>query len=214
MTKSNQRGFSLVEGLLIFIAVALIAFVGYYIWHSNQTTNKVVSASATTKSNATAKTIEVDPTAKWTVGSSNEGQFSIKYPSMWVQPSCKADFPRAIYLGPDASSVLHCASEFFGQMSVTSTAGAKSDDAFDFSSGYVDFVKKSITVDGVAGQVITATTYGQTGGNGSLVDGSKVVEYQFTTNGNTYTARYVQLPSETDVLSEFTTMVTKTLKFE
>ncbi|MGC1177422.1 MAG: hypothetical protein WA843_05110 [Candidatus Saccharimonadales bacterium] len=60
-TKSNQKGFSLVEGLLIVIAVALIAFVGYYVWHSQKEANKTLNA-ASKSSQATTPKADTKPT--------------------------------------------------------------------------------------------------------------------------------------------------------
>lgn len=43
MPKLDQKGFSLIEGLLTVIAVLLVVFVGYYVWHSQQNANKTLS---------------------------------------------------------------------------------------------------------------------------------------------------------------------------
>lgn len=49
MTRFNQKGFALVETLLILIILAMIGGTGYYVWHSKQETNKsLVSSSKTT----------------------------------------------------------------------------------------------------------------------------------------------------------------------
>jgi hypothetical protein len=42
MKKLNHRGFSLIEGLLLVIALCLIVFVGYYVWHSQHTANSTL----------------------------------------------------------------------------------------------------------------------------------------------------------------------------
>jgi flagellin-like protein len=39
----NQKGFSAIEGLLIFIIVAIIAGAGWYVWDSNKKTNNILS---------------------------------------------------------------------------------------------------------------------------------------------------------------------------
>lgn len=44
-TKYNQKGFSLIEGLLILIAVTLIAFVGYYVWHAQRSANDTLDTA-------------------------------------------------------------------------------------------------------------------------------------------------------------------------
>jgi hypothetical protein len=46
-TTSRQKGFSTVEGLLVVIIVLLIGFIGYYVWHSNRQTDKVLDTSKT-----------------------------------------------------------------------------------------------------------------------------------------------------------------------
>jgi type II secretory pathway pseudopilin PulG len=44
----NQKGFSLIEGLLLVIAVGLVVFVGYYVWHSQKQTDKTLNTAAKT----------------------------------------------------------------------------------------------------------------------------------------------------------------------
>ncbi|HEX7633488.1 MAG TPA: prepilin-type N-terminal cleavage/methylation domain-containing protein [Candidatus Saccharimonadales bacterium] len=44
--KMNQKGFSLIEGLLVIIALALVIFVGYYVYHSQKQTDKTYSTAA------------------------------------------------------------------------------------------------------------------------------------------------------------------------
>lgn len=53
----NQKGFSLVEGLLVIIALAIVGGVGYYVYHTQQETSKTVDTAKTTnQSTATAST--------------------------------------------------------------------------------------------------------------------------------------------------------------
>lgn len=44
----NQKGFALVESLLILIIFLLIGFVGYYVWHSRNSDNKSLDTSSKT----------------------------------------------------------------------------------------------------------------------------------------------------------------------
>jgi type II secretory pathway pseudopilin PulG len=51
--KHNQKGFSLIEGLLLVIAIALVAGVGYYVYSSNKKTNESLNnASKVSQSTA------------------------------------------------------------------------------------------------------------------------------------------------------------------
>ena len=56
MKKLNQKGFGLVEGLLILIAVTLIGFVGYYIYHTQKQADKnlTIPSTSNTVSNKTS----------------------------------------------------------------------------------------------------------------------------------------------------------------
>ena len=50
----TQKGFALVESLLILIIVLLVGFIGYYVWHTKSQTNKTLDTAAST--NQTAQT--------------------------------------------------------------------------------------------------------------------------------------------------------------
>lgn len=59
--KKNQQGFTLVEGLLIVIALALIIFVGYYVWNSQQkSTDTLESATKSSENASPAKKTAAD----------------------------------------------------------------------------------------------------------------------------------------------------------
>jgi hypothetical protein len=57
----NQKGFSAIEGLLIFIIVGIIAGVGWYVWDSNKKTNDI----------------------NWLLFKASNGKYSIKIPDGW-----------------------------------------------------------------------------------------------------------------------------------
>lgn len=44
--KSGQRGFTVVETLLVLILLAIIGFTGYYVWHTQKNTNSTYNNSA------------------------------------------------------------------------------------------------------------------------------------------------------------------------
>lgn len=48
MKRLNQKGFGLIESLLIVIALALVVFVGYYVWHTQQQDDKTPTNSSQT----------------------------------------------------------------------------------------------------------------------------------------------------------------------
>ena len=61
----NSSGFTLVEALLIILIVAILGFAGYYVWHSQKTSDKTVStsstAASTTKKDASASSTPNQP---------------------------------------------------------------------------------------------------------------------------------------------------------
>lgn len=228
--KRTGIGFFRIVVLVIFLGVA--GFLGWFVWQSKTNTEKSLSNTERAQSEVIGnreKNTEIrdqvpagDITADWTPYSSQKGKFSLRYPKTWVQPtnrdSCSPDlFDRAVYLGPDAESVLKCASEYFGQMSVSSVDGDKKSD-YDLGAGYKDVTRKDVVVNGVAGQRVSGVTTAPSADvTFSPIEGTVEVRYIFFTNGATYIARYTQAPKghspSANVLSDFDLMVTKTLKF-
>jgi hypothetical protein len=90
--RKNQKGFSAVEGLLIFIIVAIIAGVGWYVWDSNKKTNNILnsadkSSNATpisTKKKTTTDKTTPDPYSGWKGYTNSKYGISFKYPTTWA----------------------------------------------------------------------------------------------------------------------------------
>jgi len=222
--KTDQKGFSLVESLLVIIAVAVVAFVGYYVYHTNQQSQaKLEAANKSTESSNHKSTKPIDPTAGWKTYTSEEGKFTVKYPNDWSSPShpdfCGDFLKTDLETGPNDRSVISCGAD--GQVSEVSVQALMGDKTQDpaymlQASDYADITKSAVTVDGVSGQLLTGKSLSPSGTvESALPDGTLVQEYVFLHNGMTYIARYTQLPlGGSGAQDTFTTMVTKTLKFE
>lgn len=59
--KNNQKGFGVVEGLLIIVIVGLLGFVGWYVWHSKQSTDNTYNAATSANSTSTSPTNSATP---------------------------------------------------------------------------------------------------------------------------------------------------------
>ncbi|PJE65465.1 hypothetical protein COU91_01495, partial [Candidatus Saccharibacteria bacterium CG10_big_fil_rev_8_21_14_0_10_47_8] len=44
MTLKNQKGFTLIESLLVVLILAVVGFAGYYVWHTRHESNKSSNA--------------------------------------------------------------------------------------------------------------------------------------------------------------------------
>jgi predicted negative regulator of RcsB-dependent stress response len=67
--KKDERGFSPIETILVLVIVAVIGFVGWFVYHAKQTTDKSLNAANTTSNNAGPKFT----TKKQAAASSNTG---------------------------------------------------------------------------------------------------------------------------------------------
>lgn len=54
--KNMQKGFALVEALLVILIVAVVGFGGYYVWHTQKNSNSTASNAATAKTSKPAQT--------------------------------------------------------------------------------------------------------------------------------------------------------------
>jgi hypothetical protein len=212
--RKDQKGFTLIEGLLIIIALTLIVGVGFYVTNANKD-KKDDTAPTTSKTSEKTKPV-ADPAADWTSYSSPLGKFSVKYPKSWVTASnpdaCSNTAESGIFmLGANSSSVGKCASDAAGQITITWRTDRQV--CSDLSSdAWTQDSKQSVTIGGVSATKIEATAK-EVQGIGAAPAGTKTVQYCTVANNATYIADYTQLSGYPDALSDFNTMVTKTLKF-
>lgn len=219
----TQKGFGHLLILAMVVLVVAVSGVSYFVWQKNKPSPKPAASTGAGANMTAASTID---TSTWKSYSSVEGQFSLKYSDNWVTADNPAGCTPGIALfGPDKHSVGTCGSENFGQISVVSSEG-NSVDSEDLSTdpGFNHAQISAITVDGVTGkriQVVAGSDPGGEGdfsfqaGSGAYPVGTTVVRYLFSANNRTYEATYVHKPSGTkDVMADFDTMISKTLKFQ
>lgn len=77
MKQLGNKGFSLVEGLLILIALSLIGGIGYYVYNSNKKVDQTLSKSDS--SSSSKKVVE-----SGTVYNDKNGLYSFKLPKNWT----------------------------------------------------------------------------------------------------------------------------------
>jgi len=83
MKKINNKGFTLVETLLIILIVLITAFGGFFVWQNISKNKKPKDDSpktAVTKTQPNKK----DPYAGWKTACSDLGGLCMKYPSTWT----------------------------------------------------------------------------------------------------------------------------------
>lgn len=82
MKKLNQKGFGLIEGLLIVIAITLIGFTGYYVWNSHKNDDAPVITQQKTSTSVKTK-VEKDETADWLLYQAPSGNYKLRLPDGW-----------------------------------------------------------------------------------------------------------------------------------
>lgn len=113
--QKNQIGFTVVEGLLIILVVAVIGFGGYYVWHTQHNKTKPVSvvstSSSKTTTNAKTSTTPPNPYAGWKTYTLTDERLTFQYPSDWtlsgnqITPSEEGDSQYSDYVGLSAPGV-------------------------------------------------------------------------------------------------------------
>lgn len=214
---------STIKTVLVIGAILVIGGTGWFVWQAKDKTNKTLTNTAQSqgepvRADSTNKTTEtpVDPTKDWVSYSNKAGVFQLKHPKSWVSAknpeSCSEEL---VLFGGNAASVGICASEEGGQISVSSTAGKHDDDFALDKAHYSGYTQTVVEINGVQGSISTGTYKDHASDVvGGYPDGTKIVQYVFVANNDrTYVARYAQKPTYPNVLADFTTMVTKTLKF-
>jgi hypothetical protein len=222
--KKTQHGFSVVEGLLIFVIVAIIGGTGWYVMSANSKTNDTLNKAGLGTAVKSSKKKQASPTAappaavppSWKAYTNKEGNFSLEYPAAWAtSPHPEFCASGSLLLGANSSSVGRCGSDSGSQMYVSSISGDTRTTSELQTANYPDLKTEAITVNGVVGKKQTGTFKGTGEGLGPS-DGTQTVAYTFYSGGRTYSAVYDSKLDDTvlpNVLSDFNLMVTKTLKF-
>lgn len=81
MIKADQKGFSVIEALLILVAIGILGFTGWFVYHTRQTADKDLSSNNST--DPTYKKALADPYKDWKSASLKYEKMSFKYPSTW-----------------------------------------------------------------------------------------------------------------------------------
>jgi len=79
---NNNKGFTLVEVLMLIVVLVLIGGIGYLGY--KQVNKKSKTSTSSTTAATTAKTAAVDPYAGWKTGTLKYEKLSYKYPSNWT----------------------------------------------------------------------------------------------------------------------------------
>lgn len=221
---TSKNSFTLVH---VTIVVLVVAIIGLSIWliydRSKQNSDTQKSAATTQAVQEKPKATQdkpvaekrVDPTADWVVLSSREGRFSLKHPASWVQPSNpEACSPGIVLLSSSQELSRMCATDGGSHMAIIGQRGDHRDSFHMDKTYYPDVVSASVIVDGVTGKRYEGTYKMLSGEDGiGPQDGDREVMYVFYVNDYTYTATY-RVTGYPDVLADFDTMVTETLRFQ
>ncbi len=78
--KTNQKGFTAVEGLLIVLILVVIGAVGYMVYRNDHNAKTTNTATKTTVAKQTKATNNVT----WETYSNQQGGFTYQYPSNWT----------------------------------------------------------------------------------------------------------------------------------
>lgn len=221
--KNNEQGFSALEIILIVVIVAMVGGVSWFVWNSKNKTNATYnnSTNATTsvkpaKGTATKTSpTPLDPTSSWTPYGDTSNKLSLRYPTTWVKAThpelCSAGI---LLLGPTAQSVGACGSGNVGEVEIVAQEGDQRTTNGGFSTpDYSDIQSSTVNVDSVGGKKYSATLV-QPSLGADMAPGTKMVAYEFYSNGKTYDFSYRQAPTYPDALSDFDLLVTKTVKFQ
>lgn len=224
--KFSQKGFAVLETLLILVILAIIGGTGWYVYKSKNDIYQSYDSTGNSQNSIPKKPAAKADTSTWKDYTNKAGRFSLKYPSSWVTAANPDQCTEGLALfGPDQQSVGKCATEGSGQISIVSYEAQSVDDR-DLSTdpGFKNASVSTVKVDNVSGKRIAVTASTDPGGEGDFSVqagpmaypvGTKIVEYLFYTNGRAYVATYIQKPTGSkDVLADFDAMMQQTFKFE
>lgn len=99
----TEKGFALVEGLLILVIVGMLGGLGWYVWNTNKNTNESLT-SADTVANSSAAKYSKKPTSPtfnklpngWTEYKNDEKGLRLGYPKVWGALAFRQEFQQLV----------------------------------------------------------------------------------------------------------------------
>lgn len=222
--RKNEKGFGLVELILIIVVIGLIVAVGWLFFDrqkekNNETTGNNVQQQVVKNTEIQEET-KPDPTASWQTYTNDNGKFSFKYPPTWMFANnpeyCSEGLVLfGVKMENGQSSAGKCGADgarAFGQMSVTWRTDRADLSLCGLSDSWSVDTKDSTKVAGVPAVKTSGTYIANDEDMGGNAKGNKVVQYCFVANNSQYLASYTKWADYPDALSDFDQMVTRTFK--
>lgn len=123
MKKSNQRGFSPIETVLVLVIVGLIAFVAWYVFHAKSNTDTTLGNAANTQTEVSKQTKKTTtPATKPAATEVVTTKTDSKLGQYLADPSNKALYT----YGADTTGVSNCSGSCLTDWPVYSAASAPS----------------------------------------------------------------------------------------
>src|SRR5882757_3473616 len=79
----NQKGFSVVEGLLVLVALSIVGFTGYFVYNAQKNTDKTLTQTNQASTGAIPKAKAGDTQKEMELCAQAEG-LCVTYPSGWT----------------------------------------------------------------------------------------------------------------------------------
>ncbi len=81
----NEKGFSVIEGLITLVIIGLIGFIGWYVWDKNSESTKQNAADPVSIQTEQLEAYEPTTTVAgdWKTYTNDKYKFSISYPANW-----------------------------------------------------------------------------------------------------------------------------------
>lgn len=89
--RNKQRGFTVVEGLLIILILVVLGFIGYYVWHNHQDTVKTAPSSITKQPTNEGAT-NTQSSSEKTVVAHASVDVTLTYPADWTVTHPNGDY--------------------------------------------------------------------------------------------------------------------------
>ena len=211
--KSFEKGFALVQTLMIVGILVIIGAAAYYVYKANNDVDKTLSSGNTQQASITNKKavtknpeIAPDPTADWVKYVDPSGAYEFKHPKNWVTKTCDEIF----MLAPNEGALGVCNSDSASQMSAY-TFTVESGPMGLQKDQYNNFKEQNLKISGLDATKQSGV-YKESGFVGPQA-GDSVLEYRFKGGDTYYVFSYVDIAQRkfTDVKSEFETILEKTL---